>query len=97
MRGVQLLERGSSPGCRRIEIEGEVDLPWSATREALRRAERSRRVLIDLERCDFIGLAALALLMRAGREGQAERRWVTVDGLILKGAQGAMPHPIHRG
>lgn len=49
-------------------------------RKALWRAERSRRVLIDLERCDFIDLAALELLVRAGREGQAAKRWVTVYG-----------------
>ena len=36
--------------------------------------------MIDLERCDFIDLAALALLVQAGRDGQAGDRWVTVYG-----------------
>ncbi|HYJ22641.1 MAG TPA: STAS domain-containing protein [Solirubrobacterales bacterium] len=81
MRAFRLIERDSSPGCRRIEIEGEVDLAvLDHLRAALRGAERSRRVLIDLERCDFIDLAALALLVRAGCGGQATKRWITVYG-----------------
>lgn len=52
----------------------------SRLHEALRRSRRSRRVLIDLERCDFIDLAALALLVQAGREGESARHWVTVYG-----------------
>jgi len=81
VRAFDLLERDSSPGCRRIQIEGELDLAVvPRLRQALGRAERSRRVLIDLERCDFIDLAALALLVQAGREGQAADRWLTVYG-----------------
>lgn len=81
MRPFRLLERESSPGCHRIQVEGELDLAVAdRLREALRRVEGSRRVLIDLERCDFVDLAALALLVRACSEARAGNRWITVYG-----------------
>jgi hypothetical protein len=49
-------------------------------RQVLERAERRHRVLIDLERCEFIDLAVLTLLLRSGRRGLAEDRWVTIYG-----------------
>lgn len=81
MRPFRLIEWDSSPGCRRIQVEGEVDLAVAERLgQALRRARWSRRLAIDLERCDFVDLAALALLARAGHTGQAEDRQVTIHG-----------------
>jgi len=83
MRSFSLIEHASSPGCRRILIEGELDLAVAdQLRRALGRAERSRRVVVDLEHCDFIDLAAVALLLRAGREGEGPARnpRVTIHG-----------------
>jgi anti-anti-sigma factor len=81
MRPFGLIERESSPGSRRIRIEGELDLAVAERlRQALRRAAGSRRILIDLEGCDFLDLAAVTLLVSACRDGRPGGCWVTVHG-----------------
>jgi anti-anti-sigma factor len=81
MRPFGLIERESSPGSRRIRIEGELDLAVAERLcQALRRAAGSRRVLVDLEGCDFLDLAAVALLVSACRDGRPGSCWVTVHG-----------------
>jgi anti-sigma B factor antagonist len=92
----KLSERDIWPGCREIEVQGELDLAVSdRLRAALGRATAERRhVLVDLEACEFVdsgGLSALVdgqrALARQGRQlllygvhGQV-RRMLTLTGL----------------
>jgi anti-anti-sigma factor len=68
MRAFKLTEWQPSPGCLEILVEGELDLAVSAQlRRALTKAAAVawRRVVVDLEECEFIDLSALEILIRA--------------------------------
>jgi anti-anti-sigma factor len=67
-RAFKLTEKKSSPECLEILIEGELDLAVSehlATSLGQAQLPEHHYVLIDLERCEFIDLSALAILVRA--------------------------------
>jgi anti-sigma B factor antagonist len=55
------------PGCREIQVEGELDLAVAGQLdEALAAAaEGCDRVLVDLERCAFIDSSGIAVILRA--------------------------------
>jgi anti-anti-sigma factor len=80
-----LSEREIWPACREIAIEGELDLAVSERlRVVLDRAVAERQhVLIDLSRCDFLDVRALAVLIQADRDLRAHGRQ-----LLLQGAHG---------
>jgi anti-anti-sigma factor len=68
-----LSEKDIWPGCREIEIEGELDLAVSDRLQAAieRATEERHHVLVDLSRCDFIDASALTVLVQ-GHQGLQE-------------------------
>jgi anti-anti-sigma factor len=79
----ELFERDIWPGCREIEVEGELDLAVSdGLRAALDRATAQRQhVLVDLGPCDFIDASGLAILVRANRMLRDRNRQLLVYGV----------------
>jgi stage II sporulation protein AA (anti-sigma F factor antagonist) len=66
LRTFKLIERDLRPGCREIQVEGELDLAViGELEEGLARAGECRHLLIGLERCEFIDSTGLATLLRA--------------------------------
>jgi anti-sigma B factor antagonist len=81
MRAFRLIESDLSPGCRQIEVEGELDLAVvGRLREAIEGSAPSRRVVIDLGRCEFIDSTAIATIVAAQREFRAEGRKLALCG-----------------
>ncbi|MGC1165970.1 MAG: STAS domain-containing protein [Solirubrobacterales bacterium] len=78
-----LSEKDIWPGCREIEIEGELDL---AVRECLRTAlaralAERHHVLVDLSGCDFIDASALAVLVQAHQNLREQGRQLLLYGV----------------
>src|SRR5947208_17115902 len=80
-----LSEKDIWPGCREIEVEGELDLAVSERlRAAIERATQERHhVLVNLSRCDFIDASVLTVLVE-GHAGLREHG----RQLLLSGVQG---------
>lgn len=80
-----LSEKDIWPGCREIEVKGELDLAVShRLQAAIERATEERlHVLVDLSRCDFIDASAVTVLVRGHQALQEHRRQ-----LLLYGARG---------
>ncbi|MFP5389740.1 MAG: STAS domain-containing protein [Thermoleophilia bacterium] len=80
-----LSEKDIWPGCRELEIEGELDLAVSGRlRAAIERAREERHhLLVNLSRCDFIDASALTALVE-GHQGLRE----CGRQLLLYGVQG---------
>jgi anti-anti-sigma factor len=67
----KLAERDFQPGCRKIDVEGELDLAVTdQLQQAIDRAagEQAQLILIDLENCGFIDSAGIAVILRAHGE-----------------------------
>lgn len=77
MRAFRLAEREVRPGCREIQVEGELDL---AVAEELREMldgidDQCREILIDLQRCDFIDSTGIAVIVNTHQQlGEQGRR-----------------------
>ena len=80
-----LSEKEVWPGCREIEIEGELDLAVSdRLNTAIERATKERHhILVNLSRCEFIDVSALTVLVQGHRSLQEHGRQ-----LLLCGVQG---------
>jgi len=67
MQRFNVTERDLRPGCRNVQIEGELDLAVaSRLDEVLTTAvEECDCVLVGLERCDFIDSSGIAVILRA--------------------------------
>jgi anti-sigma B factor antagonist len=67
MQRFNLIERDLQPGCRDIQIEGELDLAVAGQLdEVLTTAvAECKRVLVGLERCAFIDSSGIAVILRA--------------------------------
>jgi anti-sigma B factor antagonist len=67
MQRFNVTARDLQPGCRDIQIEGEVDLAVAdRLDEALSAAAAEcSRVLVGLERCTFIDSSAIAVILRS--------------------------------
>jgi anti-anti-sigma factor len=80
-----LSEKDIWPGCRELEVEGELDLSVSERlRAAIERARAERHhLLVNLSRCDFIDASALTVLVE-GHQGLRE----CGRQLLLYGVQG---------
>jgi anti-sigma B factor antagonist len=75
----KLSESDLRPGCRRIEVEGELDLAVAdQLQEAIDRAASQPQVLIDLGRCDFIDSTGIAVIVRAHGQMAEEGRKLAV-------------------
>jgi anti-sigma B factor antagonist len=79
MRRFNISTRDLGAGTRSIQVEGELDLAVAGQLdEALTAAvEECSRVLVVLERCDFIDSSGIAVILRArNRMGEEEGRLV---------------------
>jgi anti-anti-sigma factor len=74
MQQFKVTERDLRPGCRDVQIEGELDLAVSGQLdEVLASAvEQCERVLVGLQRCEFIDSSGIAVILRAHRRLEAE-------------------------
>lgn len=65
-----LIERDLRPGCREIQVEGELDLAVAQQLvDALTRAKSEcRHLLIGLEDCEFIDSTGIAAIVHARNE-----------------------------
>lgn len=67
MRRFRLFEREIAPGCREVQVEGELDLAVADELRAMleRFDDRTGQVLIGLEKCDFIDSTGIAVIVNA--------------------------------
>jgi anti-anti-sigma factor len=71
LRTFNLIERDLRPGCREIQVEGELDLAVAEQlADALNRAKAAecRHLLIGLEGCEFIDSTGIATIVHAHNE-----------------------------
>jgi len=70
LRTFKLIERDLRPGCREIQVEGELDLAVAQQlADALTRAKTEcRHLLIGLEGCEFIDSTGIAAIVHAHNE-----------------------------
>jgi anti-anti-sigma factor len=83
MVAFRLAEKDIWPGCREIEVEGELDLAVSdRLRSALARATAERHhVLLDLSGCQFVDASVLAVLVQAHRRLRQHDRQLLLCGV----------------
>ncbi|HEY0391578.1 MAG TPA: STAS domain-containing protein [Solirubrobacterales bacterium] len=76
----KLTERDLRPGCREIQIEGELDLAVAEQLEqALERAgTECRQILICLEGCGFIDSTGIAAIVHAHKQANSQGGKVAV-------------------
>lgn len=74
MQRFNISERDLRPGCRDIQIEGELDLAVAGRLDEVltAAAEQCERVLVGLERCEFIDSSGIAVILRAHHRMEAE-------------------------
>jgi anti-anti-sigma factor len=76
----KLIERDLRPGCREIQVEGELDLAVAGQlADALSRAwAECQCLLIGLEGCEFIDSTGIAAIVHAHTEFAERGGWVAV-------------------
>src|SRR3954452_2896261 len=109
MQRFNVSERDLQPGCKDIQIEGELDLAVAGQLdEALTvAAEQCAQVLVGLGSCDFIDSSGIAVILRAHNRMQEEGNRLVVYGptaqvlrvLSMTGltANGLVLHSIEEG
>lgn len=67
MRAFKLTQQELRPGCREIQVEGELDLAVAdQLRELLERAvAESREIILRLDTCEFIDSTGIAVIVQA--------------------------------
>jgi anti-sigma B factor antagonist len=67
MESFKVQERELHPGCRDVQVEGELDLAVASELDEVltKAAAECDRVLVGLERCAFIDSSGIAVLLRA--------------------------------
>jgi anti-sigma B factor antagonist len=67
MQRFNVTERDLQPGCRDIQVEGELDLAVAGKLDEVLTAAASEcsQVLVGLERCAFIDSSGIAVILRA--------------------------------
>ncbi|HEU5061953.1 MAG TPA: STAS domain-containing protein [Solirubrobacterales bacterium] len=67
MQRFNVSERDLRPGCRDIQVEGELDLAVAGQLDEVLAAAvgECELVLVGLERCDFIDSSGIAVILRA--------------------------------
>jgi anti-sigma B factor antagonist len=70
LRAFKLIEEDLRPDCRKIQVEGELDLAVAEQLELVlvRLGTECREVLIDLERCEFIDSTGIATIVHAHKQ-----------------------------
>lgn len=74
MQRFNVSERDLQPGCKDIQIEGELDLAVAGKLDEVlvAAAEQCSRVLVGLESCAFIDSSGIAVLLRAHNRMEEE-------------------------
>lgn len=74
MQRFNVSERDLQPGCRDIQIEGELDLAVAPQLDEILSAAvgECTRVLVGLERCEFIDSSGIAVILRAHNRMEEE-------------------------
>jgi anti-sigma B factor antagonist len=74
MQQFKVSERDLESGCRDIQVEGELDLAVADRLDEVLTAavENCSRVLVGLERCDFIDSSGIAVILRAHNRMQED-------------------------
>jgi anti-anti-sigma factor len=74
MQRFNVTKRDLRPGCRDVQIEGELDLAVAGRLDEVLTAavEECSRVLVGLERCAFIDSSGIAVILRAHNRMEEE-------------------------
>src|SRR5690242_19211212 len=80
MQRFKVSERDLRPGCRDIQVEGELDLAVVGELDEVlaSAAEQCSQVLVGLERCTFIDSSGIAAILRAHNRMQEEGKQLVV-------------------
>jgi len=80
MRQFKVTERDLRPGCRDVQVQGELDLAVAAQLDEVLDAAAGEcdRVLVGLERCDFIDSSGIAVILRAHSRMEEEGKRLAV-------------------
>jgi len=67
MQRFNVSERDLQPGCRDVQVEGELDLAVAGQLDEVLTVavEQCSQVLVGLERCTFIDSSGIAVILRA--------------------------------
>lgn len=79
MQRFNVTERDLQPGCREIQVQGELDLAVAGQLDEVlgTAVEQCSQVLVGLENCDFIDSSGIAVILRAhGRMEEEGHRLV---------------------
>lgn len=82
MQRFKIAERDLRPGCRDIQIEGELDLAVAGQLDEVltSAAAECTCVLVGLERCEFIDSSGIAVVLRAHSRMEGEGNRLAVYG-----------------
>lgn len=74
MQRFKVTERDLQPGCRDIQVEGELDLAVAGRLDDVltKAVGECKRVLVGLERCSFIDSSGIAVILRAHNRMEEE-------------------------
>lgn len=74
MQRFTVTERELQPGCADVQIDGELDLAVADQLDEVLAAAAAKcsRVLVGLERCDFIDSSGIAVILRARNRMEEE-------------------------
>jgi stage II sporulation protein AA (anti-sigma F factor antagonist) len=73
-------ERELQPGCKDVRVEGELDLAVAGQLDEVLASAAAEyiRVLVGLDRCDFIDSSGIAVILRAHNRMEGEGRRLAV-------------------
>ena len=82
MQRFNVTERELQPGCKDIQIEGELDLAVAEQLDEVLTAAAGEchQVLVGLERCAFIDSSGIAVILRAHSRMEADGHRLAVYG-----------------
>jgi len=82
MQQFNVTERDLQPGCKDVQISGELDLAVSGQLDEVLAgaAEQCERILVGLQRCEFIDSSGIAVILRAHHRLEAEGGKLAVYG-----------------
>ncbi len=82
MQQFKVTERDLRPGCKDVQIAGELDLAVSGQLDEVlaAAAEQCERILVGLQRCEFIDSSGIAVILRAHHRLEVEGGQLAVYG-----------------
>lgn len=80
MQRFKVTQKDLQPGCRDIQVEGELDLAVAGELDEILSAAVAdcERVFVGLERCAFIDSSGIAVILRAHNRMEEEGRRLAV-------------------